>query len=65
MPNHESFSLRTSPVSGTSRETTRVCLEGETVFEFQRVATGRFGKYGLPNAGTCNNSNFVDLPEIH
>jgi hypothetical protein len=30
-----------------------------------RVATGRFGKYGLPNAGTCNYGNFGDLPEIH
>jgi hypothetical protein len=29
------------------------------------MATGRFGKYGLPNAGACNNGNFDDLPEIH
>jgi hypothetical protein len=29
MPNHESFSLRTSPVSGTSRETTCVCWRGK------------------------------------
>ena len=29
------------------------------------MVTGLFGKYSLPNDGTCNNSNFDDLPEIH
>lgn len=29
------------------------------------MATRRFGKYSLPNAGTCNYGNSGDLPEIH
>jgi hypothetical protein len=29
------------------------------------MAIGRFGKYGLPNAGINNYGNFGDLPEIH
>jgi hypothetical protein len=29
------------------------------------LANGRFGKYGLPNAGNCNDGNFSDLQEIH
>ena len=29
------------------------------------MATGRFDKYSLPNAGTCNNGNLGDLPGIH
>ena len=29
------------------------------------MVTGRFGKYGLPNAGTCNDGNLDNLPEVH
>jgi hypothetical protein len=29
------------------------------------LAKGRFGKYGLPNAGNYNYGNFSDLLEIY
>lgn len=29
------------------------------------MAMGRFGKYSLHNAGTCNFGKFGDLPEVH